>query len=103
MWRIVQCTAALHHAVPPPRRLSDAVVVRDDGQPLRHRGLADELLDQVVGLVIVDRERDMDALVVDFVGQAGRGVPSVEDHGDLGRAVAAALVQQLQQAPPGLP
>ena len=46
--------ATLHDAVTPPRGLLNAVIVGDDGQVLGGGGLADELLNEIVRLLLLD-------------------------------------------------
>ena len=60
---VEKVAAALDRAVLVPAGALDAVIVGDDGELPRHGGVTDQVLDQVVGLVLVDRKTDVNALV----------------------------------------
>ena len=55
--------ATRHHTLPPPCRLLNAVVVGNYGKVLRRRALPDQQLDEIVGLIVVNREHDMNSLM----------------------------------------
>ena len=85
-WRISPYQNVAVHRPGPPAFGGplDAVVAGDDRQPAGRGILADQILQQAVGVAGAGGEADREAPMREFSRQSRRGAGGVEDHGGLG-------------------
>src|SRR5579871_3547354 len=94
----IEIVVASHHGASAAMgRLLDSMIVRDDGDLFRRTGLADELLDQVVGHFLINGEPDRDSMMILLSLGVPRGGSGVEHNRHTMGFIAIAPGEQTEQ------